>query len=645
MIIQQALFGYDGGHRLLASSCPLSTRTLKILEPLSDLSGAEMQVGFEKYITGYPLNEDGYYAINATWYAGEMNRPGCVWTHSLLIAMENISELASCFNLDDYFLRPDLTDKLVSQYSKPLVIEECINTKNLLSYDQKTMMAMVLEAVLSENSPAFIEAESSNQFNIILPFLFLKLGDLFFKQISFCTGSLSSRSIQNKSLDFQIIPLYTGRGVMRKVPDARIIELNDKSNYCLDWVKVIIENFVCEKNQGFKDFILFFDINTVNRWNLKPFSELYGKMLRDEKINNIDTYISFIMHSFHSGEQKKVLNKFLEWILVNQNSKSVNVFPFNSSIILQALSTANGNYVSYLDFSILDSYVKTLWDSGLRKEVYGLISKLIHAELNMVGEYVLTQLASLLTLNDMSSLLALDIESSNVLIALNHELIVCEDIWKQNKNFQLEILGGIKGFANDISDALLWKTNRIIFKVGREDISEALYVTFGDVAINTFFEWGQNQSSEVDLEQWISLCSFNVTLTVERLHEINNATLLKHVLIQLDPYNPELLLIRQDLWVDIYKQYCVNLIDFELCEAFAELLLPLILQSSMPYPDKLVNFAFTCVHNILKENRMDYQRWKKLSCLLPEVGLFNGWDKCKRLRKAAKKLNYKIDFD
>ena len=40
--IHQAIWGYSNGHRLLASSMPLSSQSIKILEPLSDLSGTEM---------------------------------------------------------------------------------------------------------------------------------------------------------------------------------------------------------------------------------------------------------------------------------------------------------------------------------------------------------------------------------------------------------------------------------------------------------------------------------------------------------------------------------------------------------------------------------------------------------------------------
>ena len=58
----------------------------------------------------------------------------------------------------------------------------------------------------------------------------------------------------------------------------------------------------------------------------------------------------------------------------------------------------------------------------------------------------------------------------------------------------------------------------------------------------------------------------------------------------------------------------------------------------------LQDIAFTTVHKILANDNMDYCRWEKLSELLPDVVWYNSWDKCKRLRKAARRKQYDVDF-
>ena len=88
--VEQTLHGYSNGHRLLQASSKLSEQDSKKMMTLSDLSGNEFINGFERYFTGYSLNDERI-VLACTWYAEEMKRPGCVWTHSLI------------FNVHDFF--------------------------------------------------------------------------------------------------------------------------------------------------------------------------------------------------------------------------------------------------------------------------------------------------------------------------------------------------------------------------------------------------------------------------------------------------------------------------------------------------------------------------------------------------------------
>ena len=104
--IQQTVHGYSEGHRLLASSIRLPKDADRLMLLLSDLSGSTGGEQFDPYLTGYPLASTGYYAIARTWPASEMPRPGCVWTHTLLIRDELLSGLIRPEVLLPLFRRP-----------------------------------------------------------------------------------------------------------------------------------------------------------------------------------------------------------------------------------------------------------------------------------------------------------------------------------------------------------------------------------------------------------------------------------------------------------------------------------------------------------------------------------------------------------
>jgi len=94
--------------------------------------------------------------------------------------------------------------------------------------------------------------------------------------------------------------------------------------------------------------------------------------------------------------------------------------------------------------------------------------------------------------------------------------------------------------------------------------------------------------------------------------------------------------------MQLYNKFCRKSNDKTIRELYATFLLPIILRTNQEFPDEIVKVSFKTVHTILQNDAMDYSSWENLSSLLPEVAWYNSWDKCKRLREAAKQKNYNI---
>ena len=105
-VIQQTLHGYSDGHRLLAASCRVPRDAESLMLILSDLSGPGGGDQFDPYLTGYPLESTGRYALAYTWPAPEMGRPGCVWTHTLLLGEELLADMNNPEEFLKLFRRP-----------------------------------------------------------------------------------------------------------------------------------------------------------------------------------------------------------------------------------------------------------------------------------------------------------------------------------------------------------------------------------------------------------------------------------------------------------------------------------------------------------------------------------------------------------
>lgn len=116
--VDQAVYGYSNGHRQLASSIDLSSIDMYELAAASDLAPGVSITADESYLTGLMLPDSKRYALIRTWLAPEMPRPGCVWSHVLVLGREVLTSLVDLTILDECFQRPAnyKTDKSVTTF-------------------------------------------------------------------------------------------------------------------------------------------------------------------------------------------------------------------------------------------------------------------------------------------------------------------------------------------------------------------------------------------------------------------------------------------------------------------------------------------------------------------------------------------------
>ncbi len=277
--IHQALHGYSEGHCLLETSRSWPRETERTLLVLSDMSGPSMLPGFESYLTGYALPDVGVYAFAKTWYAAEMERPGCVWTHTLLIDNADLARFRSLHVLLPLFCRPQ-KERPRATYSSPLTLpslspgdvdlqefstpptsstsvgKNSTVVLNLLqefstpptssvfsippsSLDEVSVRARrsygmarkIITALYGHpEKPIFVPAESSEHYADIVVAIWGQQWPRLRRSFHFCTGSLSNRSVHGKVFDLQVIPSDLVRTIPREVPQAQFIGLRAETS-------------------------------------------------------------------------------------------------------------------------------------------------------------------------------------------------------------------------------------------------------------------------------------------------------------------------------------------------------------------------------------------------------------------------------
>lgn len=203
IVVHQALHGYNDGHRLISSSLTLETSDARVMLVMSDLSGPGLKPSPEGYLTGYPLEKTGRYVLARTWAAPEMPRPGCVWTHSLIIENADLAKLMSAQCLLDAFLRPnDRNLRIHYGVEIPLSLNP-----NPSSIGNTERAESVLQALYT--NPAnqiLVEAEHPSEDEQVAIAIWMQQWPRLRRSFGFCTFSGMDRSGKGVSLDLQFVP-------------------------------------------------------------------------------------------------------------------------------------------------------------------------------------------------------------------------------------------------------------------------------------------------------------------------------------------------------------------------------------------------------------------------------------------------------
>lgn len=153
--IDQILFGYDDGHRMLASSSSVATEISRDLVMLSDLVPGAILEGDSSYWTGTPLRQHRSYALMRTWLAPEMPRPGCVWTHALVLKGADLGSLEDLSSLELLFRKP--TKGTLASYQLPIKFQGRVSRSSPASFDRH-FAANAISALYAQDKPRILTA-------------------------------------------------------------------------------------------------------------------------------------------------------------------------------------------------------------------------------------------------------------------------------------------------------------------------------------------------------------------------------------------------------------------------------------------------------------------------------------------------------
>ncbi|OSP53505.1 hypothetical protein [Pseudoruegeria sp. SK021] len=201
--IEQLLFGYDRGHTLLASSETSSKKLAASLLTDTDWD-PRIETGTECYLSGRPVAGEKRYALMKTWRAPEMPRPGCVWTHVLLLDDADLSRITQLNSILAMFQKPKEVGEY-REFSKHIELSLSAGSHDMQSINPETIFDLVVRTY-SEADKRLVLRPSKDMEAAMLA-LWSQQWPALRRQFSFRLAPLTGQKLRSKSnFDIEFAP-------------------------------------------------------------------------------------------------------------------------------------------------------------------------------------------------------------------------------------------------------------------------------------------------------------------------------------------------------------------------------------------------------------------------------------------------------
>lgn len=621
--VEQTLHGYSNGHRLLQTSCKLSEQDSKKMMTLSDLSGNEFVGGFEKYFTGYSL-ADNRIVLACTWYAVEMKRPGCVWTHSIIINTKDLLAdrmiVPAIINL---FRKPD-ADSNLEVYNQTLKVKCCDEIK--LDSDN---LKYLIWCIWGNKAPLVTFDNSSMNLEKELLFLFLTQHDLLEPNFSFCTGSFSLRGYDGNIMQFQIVPHKISRSKMfigEKAFEAK--EKDVIKNYPL-WVNKSYENIEKDCMNTFRKFMKGFSEEFKQNGYLSSFVKLYVGAKADINDTNLIQLLEMACAIF--SDKKRICNEIIKLYSKEYFSKWCGTEKYIKAIEFFIKNIWLDTSVINLKYWIEQAYNLDFPGSKL------LFKDIIAQDEEEEAELYLKTYAEIVSVDKLVEFTDLELEGCSTLVSIRNEFALCEDIWRQKKGYQQRIITCLQK-QEETLDAEIIET---IIDTSEYDLSLDLYRVYEKQCLPIYWEWLVYDSGVNKTKGMIDIVKTDTVGGVKRiLANLKNRDKLLLLISIVDPYNRALRELKKEDISTIYYTIKEKDCSDKEKELLARFVMPFCLAEDYIIGVDIAEFSFNIINRLLATQTFPEEEWNSLEKMLPEVAYYNNWDRCKRLRKGFRKKGY-----
>ena len=630
--LQQMLHGYENGHNYIRGSIYLSsTKDMDTIANLSDWSEYVNKKDDSSYLSAYPLSESGYYVLARTWYADEMNRPGCVWTHSILIPIAAMRYIWDYRIFDNLFKRPKNADyeryDSIIEYD-PLLEDEA---RHLTSLKNAIGISSIIKNLIVGNRQSMLKVEASSETNRLLCLMIMNvLPSTIMTNRSFCSGTSGLRVIDGNYFDVQFTQIDN--------PNVKsILELEENIENAYLYASLCVQNEVV----SFGKLVRMFEGEiSADRKKYEAFCELIA--LLNTKEDNVEKrkevyymMIDLLSDAFPDRNEGTLLKtKFL--------SSAISLIFITDVEFIEYFSKIRNTDFFSLECIELNFRIEHLVNDKNHYEFINLLDRILSGTyINNIGIDLISKADKYLTDNDINYIIN---EKWNCYLSLVN---VCPEILNRGNWSSLSIKQTnefLSIFRNDKVSISFGLWDQLLKMLVYENIEADNYITdllykkcnnYSELLLDFYNENTQHSinnyllnpcsSRPKEICKWISGRNFI------------RKELALYICSVIDPCSSYAKSISASGWVfllDYREPMPLSFYGFMYVLSFN--------WKHDMFAMEYLRVSFYPLHKAISEGRVSDLDWNKIMPFTDSLPLWQSWDKCKKMRKMVIKRVKKV---
>ncbi|MDN7742282.1 hypothetical protein [Burkholderia gladioli] len=600
--VHQTLHGYSEGHRLIEGSVKLPQSVARVMLLLSDASASGTRIPAKGYLTGYPLSDVGMYVLARTWAAPEMSRPGCVWTHSLLIDFADLARLATAMDLLEAFVRP--SGGMASTFGLP--IELAISQSPFaVSGSSLTRARQLVGALYGKPGSRIVAERGGDDDEELIAAIWMQQWPRLRRTLRFCSFAVDDRSTATDAFDLQLVG---GSRISRaRMPDG----VSAASVEGGDWLGPLLDDLEHPLQSGLRRFLRDVGADLSDgRAAMAPLTNLFAALGSNECPERVaDAILDVERLGPGQGRMALASAAIIVFSRPNLTDERLSRFALN-----QVRSDRN---LLGVDPALVGKAVLR-WMPNLLGESM--------RDGDPLRDAVVAALPNA-TVDELLEAIATTPEAIPVILEVRPDLLEKWELW-QIQSIDVENLLLSHKVNHDRAVPII----TALITAGRGDYASAVVDQFG---VHVFVRALAGYAESERLVPWLRALA---SRTSELARSMADGSLQdRSLLIALTKFlDPDAVPnnIGDDPWV-IAMQYSKTSGDLAGEDALASFLFCRAMGSRSKSPGRLLFLSVQRLHEALALRRLSDVAWQMTERRLPWVSRWRDWDQCERLRRAV----------